>query len=142
MATTNRRRWFIVGILVLLGAVAAGNLFQFIVKSHFEAEAHAWLRHAQRSALADMTYDDARRWLDSHGFGVIHWNPHDDRGWIGQGEITSQGSTQYRSCVQGGRQLTSGNILWDPIWVDLTFIFHRDGAFDRVEMATRSLAIP
>lgn len=142
MATTNRKRWLIIGILVLLGLGAAGKLFQPIAEWHFEAEAKVWLREAQRTASADMTYDDARQWLQNHGFGVVGWEPHEGRDGIFYGELFCEGQTQYRTSVWGERELTRGNILWDPVWVDLRYIFSEDGTFDRVEVSTRPHALP
>ncbi|HEV7298038.1 MAG TPA: hypothetical protein VGN72_01645 [Tepidisphaeraceae bacterium] len=91
---------------------------------------------ALASASASTAPEDARRWLEFHGFRVIVWNPHDSRGYVG---MQQSGSNERRAIVQGQRQMRDGA---EPTWLDLTFRFNHDGTFHDVQSRPSRLEVP
>jgi len=72
---------------------------------------------------------DARRWLESNGFHVVVWNPHEPHGYVGMQESTSDGR---HLIVEGQRQIRQASWLGEPTWLNLTFRFTLDGDFHDV----------
>src|SRR5262245_6168817 len=75
---------------VVIGLSAEG--YQFVEHRSIEQEVEQARNLASASASPAMVPDDARLWLESNGYRVIYWNPHDHRGFVGMQESSVDGS--------------------------------------------------
>jgi hypothetical protein len=93
--------------------------------------------HARAEALASaspaMVPADAREWLESNGFQVVIWNPHDPNGFVGLREHDAGNQRSKNLIVEGQRQVRQEGWMVEPKWLNLTFLFTLDGKFQDVE---------
>src|SRR5262249_48804070 len=136
---TKARKRLLIGFVVfgvVLGLALQAH--QFIDDRAIARETDETRNLAIASASPSTTPDDARRWLESNGYRVIIWNPHDPRGFVGKQESSVDGR---HVIVEGQRQIRRGDWLVKPRWLNLTFRFTLDGAFHDVQAAPWPLEI-
>jgi hypothetical protein len=122
---------------LLIGLVVFGMVFPLALEVYRVIDDRAIAREADEarnlaiaSASPATVPDDAHRWLESNGYRVIIWNPHDPRGFVGIQESSVDGKYVI---VEGQRQIRRGDWLVKPRWLNLTFRFRLDGAFHDVQ---------
>jgi hypothetical protein len=127
--TEPRKR--LVRRLVVLYVLAglASMAYRFLDRRAVARDADDARSAATASASPATTPDDARRWLETNGYRVILWNPHDPRGFVGY----QSGTGGDFVIVQGQRQIRHGKWVGKPTWLNVTFRFTFDRAFHDVE---------
>lgn len=135
----SRKRLVILIVTLALTAGFAAEAYRHFDRRVLAREADLARSSASASASPAITPEDARRWLESHGYRVILWNPHDPRGFVGIQDSSADGKL---AIVQGQRQLREGKWLISPAWLNLTFRFSLDGEFHDVQARPSPLEVP
>jgi hypothetical protein len=129
---TKPRRRFIIALVVVWLAFGLTSLtYDFLNRRAIASEVAQEKSTAMASTSKATTFDDARRWLEAHGYRVIIWNPHDPRGFVAMQESTTDGKHRI---VMGERQIRVDGWLVDPVWLRTTFRFNLSGKFHNVQV--------
>lgn len=138
MVKLQKRVVFGLVVIVMLYRIGAGT-YRYMDRRTIAREAMQAQRAAMAAASRRTTPDDARRWLENHGFRVILWCPDGPRSHVAVQESSVDGK---HLIVRGQRQIRADSWLIEPAWLHVSFRFTLDGAFQDVEADPSSLEFP
>jgi hypothetical protein len=108
-----------------------------------EEQAKIWGQFAHASVVATgMTVETACRWLQDHEFDVVMWDPHKERGWLGQGHSDYVRKRSDYLVIWATRRQSRGGIFSTPSWIDLELEFTLDGRFTNAHAKLRRYSLP
>ena len=141
MAATTKRRRMLFGIVaVVVLALAAMEAVKAARNYRLREVANSELNQAERNTPASATYQDARHWLEQHGYKVLHWNPHDpEAGSIGYGRHIADGVKRDYKVVSGYRMIAPKSLLNEDRWINLDFLFTTDGKIYDIRLDHRAV---
>ncbi len=137
----RHKRLIILSAVMLALISGLQELYLYISNRSIQRESAEWLTKAIQASSSDTKFDDARSWLTSNGFEILVWNPHSERGFIGERQVCKNGSEARYLCVIGQRCTRTEGIMHDPAWATVVFLFARDGTLVRVELEPTSLRL-
>jgi hypothetical protein len=133
-----KKKRVLIALVAIVLAMNTGELYRSFDSWAVSGEASRERSAALASTSTATTPDDARRWLESNGYRVVIWNPHQTRGFIGMEYSSSDGD---HLISMGQKQVRRGGWPLEPVWLDLTFRFKTDGTFEDVQVEPTRLKI-
>lgn len=123
-------------LLVLLGA--GGGLLRAHRANRVVSK---WQRRVENGLSVSSTPEDAKEHLESLGFEVVRWNPHDPRGWIGAQESGSSADPHRSLVVIGFKNNETPWPLRTEPWIQATVEFDLNRAYQGSEVELWAIAI-